>query len=60
MQLNSVVLPPPFGPMMLKISPRCTWKETLSTARKPPNCCTTPRTSRRISPSPDLLCPADA
>ena len=36
MALNSVDFPAPFGPMMPRISPRATAKETPSTARSPP------------------------
>src|SRR5690606_17335053 len=43
--LNTVVLPAPLGPIRLKISPWRTSKSTLSTARKPPNCTVSPRTS---------------
>ncbi len=35
-RLSSVDLPAPFGPMMAKISPRATSKETSSTAARPP------------------------
>src|SRR5215467_14509266 len=36
MQLNSVVLPAPFGPIRPQISPACTAHETPSSARTPP------------------------
>ena len=34
--LKTVVLPAPFGPMMLRISPCVTLNDTVSMARKPP------------------------
>src|SRR5580692_4577757 len=37
MQLNSVVLPAPFGPTSPTLSPASTSKQTLSTAVMPPN-----------------------
>jgi len=37
MELNSVVLPAPFGPMSANTSPRFTSKDTSSTATRPPN-----------------------
>ena len=46
MQLNSVDLPEPFGPIRPRISPSRTSKETPSTARMPPNAFASPRTSR--------------
>src|SRR4051812_40449147 len=45
MTLNSVVLPAPFGPITLKISPGCTARSTPSTAATPPKCRFKPRTS---------------
>src|SRR5690606_34111629 len=47
--LNTVVLPAPLGPMMLRISPSCTSKVTPSTARKPPNSMVRSRTSSRAT-----------
>ena len=38
MQLNSVVLPAPFGPISPQISPVLIWQVTLSSARTPPKC----------------------
>ena len=37
MQLNSVVLPAPFGPISARRSPLATASEASSTARRPPN-----------------------
>ena len=37
-RLKIEVLPAPFGPMMVKISPFSTAKLTASTAFRPPNC----------------------
>ena len=36
-QLNAVVFPAPFGPIIDRISPRSSAKLTLDTARRPPN-----------------------
>src|SRR5437870_7391513 len=36
MQLKTVVLPAPFGPIRLTISPAAIWKLTASTASRPP------------------------
>ena len=41
MQLNNVVLPAPFGPMIPKIWPRWTVSDTPLRATTPPNCMTT-------------------
>src|SRR5690606_11456828 len=49
--LNTVVLPAPLGPMMLKISPSWTTKSTSSTARRPPNSMVSPLTSSRAMAS---------
>src|SRR5262249_47284043 len=46
MQLNRVDLPLPFGPMMPRISPARTSKETPATATMPPKCFSRPCTSR--------------
>src|SRR5258708_1674997 len=49
MQLTSVLLPEPFGPMRPTRSPGRTAKSTLSSAVKPPNLLVTPETTRRGS-----------
>src|SRR5438552_10442557 len=49
MQLTSVLLPEPFGPMRPTRSPGRTRKSTPSSAVKPPKRLVTPRTSRRGS-----------
>ena len=55
MQLKRVLFPAPLGPMMLRISPSFTVKETSSTAVNPPNRFVIPSTSSKgaavISPS---------
>src|SRR5215472_17956218 len=38
MQLSTLVLPAPFGPMSANSSPGSTAKETLSSTTRPPNC----------------------
>src|SRR3954451_20930625 len=45
--LTSVVLPAPFGPTIETNSRSRTWKETLSSALKPPNIFVTPMVSNR-------------
>src|ERR1700735_494793 len=47
MQLKSVVLPVPLGPIKPQIAPRATSKETSSSAVTPPNRIVTPRTASR-------------
>ena len=49
MQLNSVVLPAPFGPIRPQISPRPTSNYTLSSATMPPKRTDTPRTLSRAA-----------
>src|ERR1700722_12438636 len=64
MQLKSVVLPAPLGPIKPQIAPRATSKETSSSAVTPPNRIVTPWTASRAeawrsaSPSPPPLPPA--
>ena len=50
MQLNSVVLPAPLGPIRPQMSPRPTSKLTLSSATMPPNRTDTPRTLSNALP----------
>ena len=47
MQLKSVVLPAPFGPIRPQIAPRGTSKETSSSAVTPPNRIVSPWTASR-------------
>src|ERR1700687_3162603 len=47
MQLKSVVLPAPLGPIRPQIAPRATSNETLSSAVTPPNRIVSPRTASR-------------
>jgi hypothetical protein len=47
MQLKSVVLPAPFGPIRPQIAPRATSKETSRSAVTPPNRIVTPSTTNR-------------
>jgi len=49
MQLTSVLLPEPFGPMRPTRSPGRTTKSTFSSAVKPPNLFVTPLTSSSMS-----------
>src|SRR5579883_2933247 len=49
-KLNTVVLPAPFGPIMLMISPGMIRKLTSCTAARPPNLLVTSRSSRRGTP----------
>jgi hypothetical protein len=56
MQLNSVVLPAPLGPINPQMSPRSTSKLTLSSATMPPKRTDTPRTlSSALSPDEEAL-----
>src|SRR4051794_37703611 len=50
MQLNSVVLPEPFGPMKPQISPGPTWKETPLSAASAPKRTVMPRASSKGAP----------
>src|SRR5512134_738792 len=50
-QLKRVVLPAPFGPMMLRIVPLLSEKLISSMARMPPKCFETPLASSRCNPS---------
>ncbi len=54
MQLNSVVLPAPLGPISPQMSPRPTSKLTLSSATMPPNRTDTPRTLSNALPPLDV------
>jgi len=54
MQLSSEVLPAPFGPMIENSSPLSTVKPTSLSARRPPKRNEISRTSRSVSPKPDL------
>src|SRR5690606_5370982 len=49
MQLKNVVLPAPFGPMILAIEPRGMLKSRLSTATRPPKRLVMPRAERMLS-----------
>src|SRR5215210_8851343 len=46
-RLKTVVLPAPFGPITLTISPSSTCRSRPSTTRRPPNDFVTPRSSSR-------------
>src|SRR5581483_114142 len=54
MRLNSVVLPAPFGPITLTISPSSTCRSSSSTHLRPPNAIDTPRSSSSAATSDDL------
>ena len=56
-QLKNVLLPAPFGPMMARISPRCTSKLTLLSAVSPPKRTVRPSV-RRIGAGPERDLPA--
>ena len=57
MQLNSVVLPAPLGPIRPQMSPRSTSKLTLSSATMPPKRTDTPRTlSKELPPDDGVRC----
>src|SRR5262245_35534853 len=47
--LNSVVLPAPFGPITLTISPSSTCRSSSETTRSPPKSIVTPRSSSSFS-----------
>src|SRR5262249_4738498 len=52
-RLNTVVLPAPFGPTRLTISPSSTSIDSSSTATRPPKATVRPRTSRIARRSPN-------
>src|SRR5579862_8976813 len=53
-QLNAVVLPAPFGPIIDRISPLSRLKLTLDTARRPPNRLVTLLSSRNATSGDSL------
>src|SRR5438128_3490029 len=54
MQLRSVVLPAPFGPMMPRMSPSSTPKLTPASALTPPKRLLTSLTASKVTPAPTL------
>src|ERR1700733_13517428 len=50
MQLKTVVLPAPFGPISAVISPWCAWKERSSMATRPPKRIVRCSTESSVSP----------
>src|SRR5207245_726860 len=57
MQLSSVVLPAPFGPMMPRTSPSSTPKLTPARAFTPPKRLLTSLTASKVMPAPTLTLP---